>query len=56
MSPAPRHQQDPIAWHGLLALAFFGIVCIRLTIPHNLYFDEVHYVPAARMLMTLARP
>jgi dolichyl-phosphate-mannose--protein O-mannosyl transferase len=56
MSPAPRHPRDPIAWHGLLAVVFLGLVSIRLTIPTKLYFDEVHYVPAARALMTLARP
>lgn len=56
MSPAPRHSRDPIAWHGLLALLFLALVCFRLTIPTKLFFDEVHYVPAARVLMTLAKP
>ena len=56
MSPAPSHPRDPLAWHGLLALVFLGVVAIRLTIPTRLFFDEVHYVPAARVLMTLARP
>jgi dolichyl-phosphate-mannose--protein O-mannosyl transferase len=56
MSPAPRHLRDPIAWHGLFALVFLGLISIRLTIPTKLYFDELHYVPAARVLTTLARP
>ena len=38
---------------GLLAQALF---CWRLTTPHMLVFDEVHYVPAARMLRDLAGP
>ena len=54
MSPAPSHPRDPIAWHGLIALIFLALVSFRLTIPHKLYFDEVHYVPAARTLMTLS--
>lgn len=56
MSQAPRHPRDPIAWHWLLALVFLWLVSIRLTIPHKIYFDELHYVPAARVLITLARP
>jgi dolichyl-phosphate-mannose--protein O-mannosyl transferase len=54
MSPAPSHPRDPIAWHGLITLIFLALVSFRLTIPHKLYFDEVHYVPAARTLMTLS--
>ncbi len=38
---------------GLLAQLLF---CWRLTTPHVLVFDEVHYVPAARMLRSLAGP
>ena len=38
---------------GLFAEALFAW---RLTTPHQLVFDEVHYVPAARTLLSLARP
>lgn len=38
---------------GLIAQALF---CYRLTTPHSFVFDEVHYVPAARMLLTLSGP
>ncbi len=44
----------PVAFGiGLLAQLLF---CWRLTTPHVLVFDEVHYVPAARMLRSLAGP
>ncbi|HEX7711202.1 MAG TPA: phospholipid carrier-dependent glycosyltransferase [Sphingomonadaceae bacterium] len=55
MSPAPQHQRDPILWCGLIALAFFGVVLIRLGIPHKPFFDEVHYLPPARTLLELSR-
>ncbi|MDF0489423.1 phospholipid carrier-dependent glycosyltransferase [Sphingomonas sp. H39-1-10] len=38
---------------GVLAQALFSY---RLTTPHTVMFDEVHYVPAARKLLTLAAP
>ena len=56
MSPAPSHPRDPLAWHGVLAAVFLALVSIRLTIPSHPYFDEVHYVPAARMLLALGEP
>ena len=37
------------------ALAQF-LFCWRLTIPHKLVFDEIHYVPAARDLLALWGP
>nr|WP_277998412.1 phospholipid carrier-dependent glycosyltransferase [Sphingomonas liriopis] len=39
-----------------LGLAAQLLFCWRLTTPHILVFDEVHYVPAARMLRDLAGP
>jgi dolichyl-phosphate-mannose--protein O-mannosyl transferase len=56
MSLAPRHLRDPIAWHWLLALLFLALIAFRLTIPGKPYFDEIHYVPAARVLRTLSYP
>jgi len=38
---------------GVVAQALFSY---RLTTPHAIMFDEVHYVPAARKLLTLAMP
>jgi dolichyl-phosphate-mannose-protein mannosyltransferase len=33
-----------------------GVFSWRLTIPHSLVFDEIHYVPAARTLLALSHP
>ena len=38
---------------GTLAQCLFAF---RVTVPHKLVFDEVHYVPAARTLASLAAP
>lgn len=51
-----NQQRDPIGWSVLIALVFMALAWIRLTIPSKLYFDEIHYVPAARILLTLAHP
>ena len=56
MSQAPEHPRDPLAWHALIALAFLGLVLVRLTIPSKPFFDEVHYLPAARALLALSHP
>jgi len=42
---------DPVAWCAGLALAFLGLTWWRLGIPSQIYFDELHYVPAARKLI-----
>lgn len=55
MTPAPEQQRDPVLWCGLIVLAFFGLVLIRLGIPTKPYFDEVHYLPPARTLLELSR-
>ena len=43
-----------------LAILIFALAqalfMIRLSVPHQFVFDEVHYVPAARALITLAGP
>jgi dolichyl-phosphate-mannose--protein O-mannosyl transferase len=56
MSQAPVHPRDPLAWHALIALAFLGLVLVRLGIPSKPFFDEVHYLPAARALIALSHP
>ena len=45
-------------WRAALALGVVAqaLFSWRLTIPHSLMFDEVHYVPAARVLRTLSGP
>lgn len=45
---APAHPRDPLVWCVIIALAFGGLAGWRLAIPSQPYFDEVHYVPAAR--------
>lgn len=51
--PADR---DPWAWCAGLCAVFLGLLWIRLHIPSEIYFDEVHYVKAARVLLTMERP
>jgi len=51
MQTGRARQQDPIAWCAAIALAFFLIALHRLGLPTKLYFDEIHYVPAARKLL-----
>ena len=53
MQPAPAPPRDPLAWCALASLAFLALVCVRLTVLPALYFDEVHYIPAARELLRL---
>ena len=49
-------QQDPFLWHAGLAFAFLLACLVRLTIPSTPYFDEVHYLPAARAMLALEIP
>jgi len=56
MSQAPDHPRDPFAWNAAIALAFLALAAIRLTIPSKPFFDEVHYLPAARTLWALSQP
>lgn len=51
MNRAPDHPRDPIGWHAALAIGFFVLCLIRLAVPNTPYFDEVHYLPAARALL-----
>ncbi|WP_086739501.1 phospholipid carrier-dependent glycosyltransferase [Erythrobacter colymbi] len=49
----PARPRDPLGW----VLAMTGIFALlagwRLAIPSILYFDEVHYIPAAREFLSL---
>ena len=51
MSPPPHHPRDPAGWCAAITLLFFVAVCVRLGIPSKPYFDEIHYLPAARALL-----
>lgn len=53
MDAAKRTEKDPLAWSAGIALAFLALVWHRLGIPSKIYFDEIHYVPAARKLLEL---
>ncbi len=60
MSPAaaspPYHPRDPLGWTAVIVLAFFGLCVVRLTVPSKPFFDEVHYLPAARAILALSHP
>jgi dolichyl-phosphate-mannose--protein O-mannosyl transferase len=43
-------------WCAGICLAFLGLLLLRLTTPARIYFDEIHYVKAANVLLTLAKP
>ena len=53
MQPSPAPPRDPFAWCAGSAIAFLLLACIRLRVPDAPYFDELHYVPAARELLML---
>ncbi len=53
MSRAPEQPRDPIAWCAALAVGFWLLALWNLAIPSAPYFDEVHYLPAARELLEL---
>ena len=53
--PSPAHHpRDPLGITLAICAVFLVAVLWRLTIPSQLYFDEIHYVPAARILLDLA--
>ncbi|TAD72548.1 MAG: phospholipid carrier-dependent glycosyltransferase [Sphingomonadales bacterium] len=56
LSPAlhsPPRPRDPLAWCLVLAGLFALLAGWRLAIPSKPYFDEVHYLPAAREILAL---
>lgn len=55
MQDARHRQKDPILWCAVIALGFLALAWHRLGIPSRIYFDEVHYVAAARTLLDLQR-
>lgn len=55
MSRAPEQPRDPIRWCAALALVFWLACLPYLTVVGEPYFDEVHYLPAARELLALGQ-
>lgn len=47
-SGPPAHPSDPWGWCLAIPLLFALLASIRLAIPSGPFFDEVHYLPAAR--------
>ncbi|MEO7248265.1 MAG: phospholipid carrier-dependent glycosyltransferase [Novosphingobium sp.] len=52
----PSIERDPWRWCLGICAAFLIILSIRLHIPSKIYFDEVHYVKAARILLSMDHP
>lgn len=53
-TPLPRPvEKDPWDWCAVLAVFFLALVWHRLGVPSRIYFDEVHYVKAARLMLQL---
>lgn len=50
----PVHPRDPLAWCLCLTGLYALLAGWRLGIPSTPFFDEVHYLPAARALLALA--
>jgi len=50
---APVHPRDPLAWCLAIAGIFALLAGWRIAAPTIPYFDEVHYLPAARELLSL---
>ena len=44
-------ERDPAQWCAVIAVLFLALAWWRLGIPSQIYFDEVHYVTAARKLL-----
>ncbi len=55
MNRAPEQPRDPLIWCAIIALGFWALVLWNLAIPTADYFDEVHYLPAARHMLALDR-
>jgi dolichyl-phosphate-mannose-protein mannosyltransferase len=51
MDAPQSREKDPLRWIIAIALFFLAIACHRLDIPSSIYFDEVHYVVAARKML-----
>jgi dolichyl-phosphate-mannose--protein O-mannosyl transferase len=50
MQPRFTQQQDPADWCATITVFFLALAWWRLGVPSQIYFDELHYVNAARKL------
>lgn len=55
MHSAQDDSRDPFGWCVAIAALFAGLLLIRLGIPTKPYFDEIHYLPAAREYWSLGK-
>ncbi|MXO90667.1 phospholipid carrier-dependent glycosyltransferase [Altererythrobacter aquaemixtae] len=51
MAHAQEIRNDPKVWTYLLCAGFLALCLVRIGIPSAPYFDEVHYIPAAKALL-----
>ena len=51
MFKAHAQSDDPLRLTAAMTAAFALLCLIRLTVPSSTYFDELHYVPAAKALL-----
>ncbi len=54
-SAPPSHPHDPLVWCGAITGLFALLAGWRLGIPSAPFFDEVHYLPAARELVSFVQ-
>ena len=50
---APVHPRDPLAWCIAITAAYALLAGWRLATPSIAFFDEIHYLPAAREIVSL---
>ena len=55
MYPPKPNARDPLGWCFVLATLFLLLMLVRLSIPTKPYFDEIHYLPAARQYWALEK-
>ncbi|OYW44263.1 MAG: hypothetical protein B7Z08_02995 [Sphingomonadales bacterium 32-68-7] len=51
----PVHQRDPLRWTLALTALFGALALVRIAIPTQPMFDEIHYLPAARAFLELSQ-
>jgi dolichyl-phosphate-mannose--protein O-mannosyl transferase len=56
MSLPPARPRDPVGWTASVTLLFAALCAVRLIIPSEPFFDEIHYLPPARAILALSQP
>lgn len=51
MSAQQHHPRDPVFWCAVITVFFSALCLIRLGTPGKPFFDEIHYLPAARGIL-----